>query len=54
MPPTERAQIGGFAAAFAGFGALYGLVRGDGLLLGTLAGLLLFGMVFGVGSLFKR
>ena len=42
------AQLGGM---FVAFGAVYGLLRGDGLVLGAIAGVLLFALVMGVGAL---
>lgn len=39
------------AGIFVTFGAVLGLLRGDGLLLGAIAGALLFGLVIGVGIL---
>jgi len=38
-------------AIFLVIGAILGLLRGDGWLIGSSAGLLLFGLVIGVGSL---
>jgi hypothetical protein len=39
------------AAIFVAIGAGFGLLRGDGLVFGAVAGALLFGLMIGVGSL---
>jgi uncharacterized membrane-anchored protein YjiN (DUF445 family) len=36
---------------FVTIGAAFGLLRGDGIVIGAVAGMLLFGIVFGVGVL---
>jgi hypothetical protein len=41
------------AAIFVVTGVLFGLLRGDGVLIGAVAGALLFGLMIGVGSLFR-
>jgi hypothetical protein len=38
-------------ALFLGVGAVFGLLRGDGVVLGAVAGGIMFGIVVGVGGL---
>jgi hypothetical protein len=42
------AQLGGI---FIAMGAAFGLLRGDGVIIGMIAGALLFAIIIGVGSL---
>jgi len=44
----DLAKLG---AIFVAFGAVMGLLRGDGIVIGAVAGVLLFGLVIGVGVL---
>jgi hypothetical protein len=39
------------AAIFVAVGVAFGLLRGDGVLVGGIAGTLLFGLMIGVGAL---
>jgi hypothetical protein len=48
---NERAEILKFAGILIGAGLLYGLLRGDGLIIGACAGILLVGSLFAVGWL---
>jgi hypothetical protein len=38
-------------AIFVAIGAAFGFLRGDGIAVGSVAGILLFGLVIGVGTL---
>ena len=44
-------QLAGLAAIFTAVGAAYGFLRGDGVDIGAIAGLLLFALVIGIGLL---
>jgi hypothetical protein len=46
---TERQELAGFAGIMIAVGAVFGILSGHGLVVGALAGALLFGLICGVG-----
>lgn len=51
MANRDLRGFGTLGAIFVAVGVVYGLLRGDGIAFGALAGALLFGFMMGVGFL---
>jgi predicted PurR-regulated permease PerM len=46
---ADRQELAGFAGIMIAVGAVFGILSGHGLIIGALAGALLFGLICGVG-----